>query len=86
MTPKRGTRRTVKADRTVRSGRLAKAKQFLQVADDARELAEDEDAAAQLSTLLGMKTRAGYGHDPVSRASLMRAERAARALVERAAL
>lgn len=131
MTPGRGNARTVKADRAVRDGRLAKARQFLHVADDARALADgdgvgdaavtlyvhagiaaadaicaaalgehahgqdhqsavallatvDKQAATQLSTLLGMKTRAGYGHDPIGPAALARAERAARALVDRA--
>lgn len=124
---------TVDADRNVRDGRFAKAKQFLQVADDMRALAGDDGvadaavtmyihagiaaadaicvaalgkhargqdhqqaicllatvdkkAASSLSALLGMKTRAGYGHDPVSADHLRRAERAARLLVDRASL
>lgn len=83
--------KTVTADDSVRRGRIAKAKQFLQVADDARELAVDDfevaDAAVDsgasiyLNNLLAMKTRAGYGHDPISHTNLVRAERAARALM-----
>lgn len=133
MTPGGGSGRTVRTDRAVRAGRLTKARQFLQVADDARALAEpgevqdaavtlyvhagiaaadaicaaalgehaqgqdhrhavallatvDQSAASQLSTLLGMKTRAGYGHDPMTETAVTRAARAARALVERALL
>ncbi|MBC9927131.1 MULTISPECIES: hypothetical protein [unclassified Leucobacter] len=133
MTPKRENARTVAADKAVRLGRLAKAQQFLQVADDARELSEgadiadacvtlfvhagiaaadaicagalgkhakgenhqdaialiasvDKQAAKSLGVLLAMKTRAGYGHDPVSVAKLASAERAARYLVEKASL
>lgn len=127
----RNDARTVAADASVRAGRLAKAKQFLQVADDALELAENEevsdaaatlyvhagiaaadaicaralgkhargenhqqaiqllagvnqDAAHALKTLLGMKTRAGYGHDPLGAQDLRRAARAARLLVDKA--
>ncbi|GAA2170965.1 hypothetical protein GCM10009846_03170 [Agrococcus versicolor] len=129
MSPVR--RRTVPADAVVREGRLAKARQFLRVAEDAIELDDgsgvadaavtllvhagiaaadaicaraigahaqgqdhrdaiallasvDRDASKDLETLLAMKTRAGYGHDPISGDRLRRAERAARALVERA--
>ncbi len=46
----------------------------------------DPESARALNTLLGMKTRAGYGHTPVSGAQLARAERAARQLVDRARL
>lgn len=131
MSPGSENIRTVDADKHVRAGRLAKAKQFLQVADDARELAHDDEvadaavtlyihagiaaadaicaatvgkhargenhqqairlletvdreASRQLKTLLGMKTRAGYGHDPVSGQDLLRAARAADSLVGRA--
>ncbi|MDN5705076.1 MAG: hypothetical protein L0L17_01480 [Yaniella sp.] len=121
--------KTVTADDSVRRGRIAKAEQFLQVADDARELAVadlevadaavtlyvhagiaasdaicvqrlgkhskgqdhqdavallatvDSDASIYLNNLLAMKTRAGYGHDPISLTNLVRAERAARALM-----
>lgn len=121
--------KTVAADENVRRGRLAKAEQFLQVADDARALAVgdydvadaaatlyvhtgiaasdaicasrlglhakgqdhqeavallakvDKDASVHLNNLLTMKTRAGYGHDPISLTKLVRAERAARALM-----
>lgn len=123
--------KTVEADRAVGRGRLVKAKQFMQVADDARELADDKDVAdaaatlyvhagiaaadaicvqalgrhargddhnqavkllgsvdkdsgKHLSVLLGMKTRSGYGHHPVSVDDLLRASRAARSLVQRA--
>lgn len=44
----------------------------------------DKEAGTSLNTLLGMKTRAGYGHDPVSSDQLKKAKRAAEALVERA--
>lgn len=128
MTPKADRVRTTPADKHVMAGRLAKAKQFLQVAEDARELASDEDvidaavtlyvhagiaaadaicaknlnkhahgenhnsavellasvdkkAAKHLDTLLKMKSRAGYGHDPVSIKNLLSAERAASQLV-----
>lgn len=43
--------KTVEADRAVGRGRLAKAKQFMQVADDARELADDKDVADAAATL-----------------------------------
>lgn len=46
----------------------------------------DKQASSSLSVLLGIKTRAGYGHDPISKSQLARAERAARALVDRASL
>ena len=133
MTPKQRDHRTVPADRSVRQGRLAKAKQFLRVTDEARELADgdgvadaavtlyvhagiaaadalcagalgkhakgqdhdeaialldtvDPSAAKALSVLLAMKTRAGYGHDPLSDTDLTRAERAAHRLTELASL
>lgn len=133
MSPKDATTRTVAADKAVRQGRLAKAKQFLQVADDVRGLSDGEDvadacvtlyvhagiaaadaicagalgkhsrghdhqdaiallasvdkqASSSLGVLLGMKTRAGYGHDPISGTKLARAERAARSLVDKASL
>lgn len=134
MSPKNESIRTVEADKKTRAGRLAKAKQFLQVGDDARELAEDDaevadaavtlyvhagiaaadaicamalgkyaqgenhqqairlletvdkEASKHLKTLLGMKTRAGYGYDPVSSQDLTRAARAARSMVDRALL
>ncbi|RLP76397.1 hypothetical protein D9V32_05880 [Mycetocola tolaasinivorans] len=134
MNPRGRGSKTVPADDVVRRGRLAKAEQFLHVADDALELAltdtlgvgdaavtlyvhagiaaadalcagalghhaqgqDHQDAisllgtvntaaARELSALLAMKTRAGYGHDPISASNLRRASRAARALVERAA-
>jgi hypothetical protein len=128
VTPKADKVKTTAADKHVMAGRLAKAKQFLQVAEDARELASDEavidavvtlyvhagiaaadaicaknlnkhaqgenhnaavdllasvdkDAAKHLSTLLKMKSRAGYGHDSVSHRNLTSAERAATQLV-----
>ncbi|MFA4842075.1 MAG: hypothetical protein WC580_10260 [Agrococcus sp.] len=131
MTPAKGERRTVQAGEPVRRGRLAKAKQFLRVAEDAEEFDKgegvadaavtlyvhagiaaadaicaralgvhargqdhqeaiellasvDPDAAADLRALLAMKTRAGYGHDPITPDRLARAQRAARALVSRA--
>ncbi|ROR96804.1 hypothetical protein EDD28_1395 [Salana multivorans] len=133
MTRAPGLQRTVPADRTVQQGRLTKARQFLQVADDAQELADlaevadaavtlyvhagiaaadaicagaigrhakgsdhqdavallatvDKQAASALSLLLGMKTRAGYGHAPISGTNLVRAQRAARSLVTRASI
>lgn len=134
MSPKADKVRTVAADDNVRRGRLAKARQFLRVAEDARDLADDEatvgdaavtlyvhagtaaadaicaralgkhskgqghqDAVALLASadsksaqhlrvLFELKTRAGYGHDPVSTQNLTRAARAARSLVETATL
>lgn len=133
MMSKKHRFKTVTADHAVRRGRLLKAQQFLRVADDARELAEDvevadaavtlyvhagiaaadalcaaalgrhaqgsdhqqavlllesvdKDAAQNLNTLLRMKTRAGYGHNPISESNLRRAARAAAALVTRARL
>ncbi|MGO1393767.1 hypothetical protein [Agrococcus casei] len=131
MTPKSDSVKTVSADKAVRAGRLAKARQFLQVADDAIELADetdvadaaatlyihagiaaadaicaaalgkhakgqdhqqavtllastDREASKWLNTLLTMKTRAGYGHDPTSDSALRRLQRAAQSLVNRA--
>lgn len=131
MTPARGEHRTVQAGESVRRGRLAKAEQFLRVAEDAEELDDgagvadaavtlyvhggiaaadaicaralgmhargqdhqeaidllasvDREAAAELRALLGMKTRAGYGHDPITPDRLARAQRAAQSLVLRA--
>lgn len=46
----------------------------------------DKDAANSLSTLLGMKTRASYGHDPVNAKQLKQAKRAAETLVSAARL
>lgn len=101
MSSKKATGRTVSADRTVRQGRLVKAKQFLQVAEDAGDLSDGDDvvdacvtldvhagiAAADAicaGALLEMKTRAGYGHDPISGRKLARAKGAAQSLVQRA--
>lgn len=131
MSAGRSERRTVRADDAVRKGRLAKARQFLRVAEDAEELDDgegvgdaavtlyvhagiaaadaicaralgvhasgqdhqeavellasvDKEAATELRTLLNMKTRAGYGHDPITSDRLARAQRAARSLVSRA--
>ena len=44
----------------------------------------DKKLADHLRTLLGMKTRAGYGHDPISLENLKKAQRAATQLVEAA--
>lgn len=132
MTPKSDNIKTVDAGKAERQGRLIKAQQFLQSADDLRDLYEDDsvvadtavtlyvhagiaaadvlcagslgkyaqgeshqdavkllatvDSAASklLDTLLHMKTRAGYGFDPISNTKLVQAERAARALVDKA--
>ncbi|WP_230085338.1 hypothetical protein [Arthrobacter sp. AQ5-05] len=46
----------------------------------------DKPASNSLGVVLGLKTRAGYGHDPISGAKLTSAERAARSLVDRASL
>ena len=46
----------------------------------------DKTAARHLNTLLQMKTRAGYGHNPISETILRRASRAAEALVSTAVL
>ncbi|WP_341952609.1 hypothetical protein [Salinibacterium sp. TMP30] len=133
MNPKADKVTTVAADKAVEQGRRAKAKQFLNVAEDVRELSDEEDvrdavvtlyvhagiaaadaicaaalgkhakgsshhdavtllaavdnqASISLNVLLGMKTRAGYGHDPISKSQLARAEKAARALVDKASL
>jgi hypothetical protein len=42
----------------------------------------DQGLARHLNTLLGLKTRAGYGHEPVTAASLVKARRAMTALIE----
>jgi hypothetical protein len=44
----------------------------------------DSEASKLLETLLHMKTRAGYGFDPISNTKLVQAERAARAIVDKA--
>lgn len=44
--------RTIAADESVRRGRLVKAEQFLQVADDARELAVDDYEVADAAVTL----------------------------------
>jgi hypothetical protein len=44
----------------------------------------DKDAAKHLSTLLRLKTKAGYGHTPATRDEVKKANRAANALVEAA--
>jgi len=44
----------------------------------------DKDAAKHLSTLLGLKTKSGYSHMPVTAGELKRAGRAAEALAEAA--
>lgn len=46
----------------------------------------DQKASNSLGVLLGMKTRAGYGHDPISGTKLNSAERSARLLVDKASL
>jgi hypothetical protein len=51
MNPKADKVKTIPADKNVRAGRLAKAKQFLQVADDARELAKDDEVIDAVVTL-----------------------------------
>ncbi|MFJ2620521.1 hypothetical protein [Glutamicibacter sp. NPDC087344] len=132
MTPRNDKRKTVDAGKMQWQGRLVKAQQFLQAADDLRELYKDDasiadaavtlyvhagiaaadalcaislgkyaqgenhqdsvrllatvDSAASksLETLLHMKTRAGYGYDPISNTKLLQAERAARAIVHKA--
>lgn len=42
----------------------------------------DKNASNYLSTLLGMKTRAGYGYQPTSKADLTKAVRAMDALID----
>ncbi|KUM29141.1 hypothetical protein AQ436_05405 [Arthrobacter sp. EpRS66] len=132
MTPKHDKIKTVTAGKAERQGRLNKARQFLQSAEDLRDLYADDNlvadaavtlyvhagiaaadvicahslgkyaqgdshqdavkllaavdptAAKLLDTLLHMKTRAGYGFDPISNTKLIQAERATRSLVERA--
>lgn len=44
----------------------------------------DNQAAKNLKKLLDMKTRAGYGHDPISQEKLKVAQRSAQQLIERA--
>jgi hypothetical protein len=44
----------------------------------------DRDRAKDLATLLRMKTRAGYSHEPTSRTDRQRARRAASRLIETA--
>ncbi|GGJ76295.1 hypothetical protein GCM10010123_02830 [Pilimelia anulata] len=44
----------------------------------------DGDAARQSSTLLGLKTKAGYSHTPTTPDEVKRAARAAAALVDAA--
>ena len=51
MCPSNTHTRTVHADKQARAGRLSKAKQFLQVADDARTLAQDDEVADAAATL-----------------------------------
>lgn len=46
----------------------------------------DLDASKALNVLLGMKTRAGYGHDPISKVNLTKAERAAHLLITKASI
>ena len=46
----------------------------------------DREASRLLEMLLSMKTRAGYGHDPISEAKLRAARRAAQQLVEGAGM
>ena len=130
MAPKADKVKTVEADKVEQTGRLNKAKQFFQSAEELMELADEEGANADsvvtlfvhagiaasdsicavalgkyasgenhqdaivllatvdasaskwLGTLLGMKTRAGYGYDPISKMNLLKAERAARSLVD----
>lgn len=122
--------RTVRADEQVRRGRLAKARQFSRVAEDAQLLSDEadtvadtvvtlyvhagiaaadaicaralgehakrenhsdavtllrsinQDGAKHLNRLLRMKTRAGYGHDPISKTQLDQAKRAVDVLLE----
>lgn len=124
--------RTVRAGEQVRKGRLAKARQFSRVAEDAQLLADEGDTVADavvtlyihagiaasdaicaralgehakgenhtdavtllrsvnqegakhLNRLLRMKTRAGYGHDPISKTQLDQAKLAVDALMEMA--
>jgi hypothetical protein len=44
----------------------------------------DLEASKALNVLLGMKTRAGYGHDPIGKTNLTKAERAAQLLIQKA--
>lgn len=46
----------------------------------------DKPSSHSLSALLEMKTRAGFGHDPISKTKLINAQRAARTLVDKASL
>ena len=58
MTPNR------RADRGYALGRRTKAIQFITAADEIRP--DGSDLASHLAALLGLKTKAGYTHRPVS--------------------
>lgn len=75
MSPKADRVRTVSADDNVRRGRLAKARQFLRVAEDARDLADDEATVGDAAVTL-------YVHAGIAAADAI----CARALVETATL
>lgn len=51
MTPGDVNTRTIPAGKVVRQGRLSKTKQFLRVADDARELSDGDNVADACVTL-----------------------------------
>ncbi|MGO4588191.1 hypothetical protein [Paenarthrobacter sp. 2TAF44] len=63
-----------------RLGRFAQSQDHSEAAGLLRTV--DEAAAKHLTTLLGMKTRAGYGHNPVTTEQLKKATRAMSALLE----
>ncbi|QAY69886.1 hypothetical protein [Xylanimonas protaetiae] len=76
--------RTVSTDQHARRGRLAKARQFAEAAEIVHALAggqADLLDAYDLDVLLGMKTQAGYGHEPVTPERAVRSGRAMDALL-----
>ena len=76
MTPNR------RADRGYALGRRTKAIQFITAADEIRP--DGSDLASHLAALLGLKTKAGYTHRPVSAQERTQAGRRAHALVDAA--
>ena len=74
------TGRTRRADLEVARGRLRKTRRkFLSAADTIRSLADE--LGNTLSALLGMKTRAAYGAEPVNTEMRTRAQRGSEKLV-----
>ena len=59
MTPKSDNIKTVDAGKAERQGRLIKAQQFLQSADDLRDLYEDDSVVADTAVTLYVEDEAG---------------------------